>query len=92
MKELAPYYFFMDCISPEALRAQRLAELNDLAEWRQRHLRQIKEWSDPEKREKKIAKAKAEEEAARKITVEMADELADAWDRDDKKPLCIKEK
>ena len=39
-----------DGLSPEAQRAQRLAELKDIAEYKRRHLEAIKAWSDPNKR------------------------------------------
>jgi hypothetical protein len=52
-------------LSPEAAKAQKEAELRDLAEWRARHLKEIIAWSDPVKREAKKALAKQEEEFGR---------------------------
>ena len=37
-------------ISPEAIKAQRMAELRDIAEYRARHLKAVMDWSDPVKR------------------------------------------
>lgn len=58
-------------ISPEALRAQRLAELKDIAEYRARRLQSYKNWSDPVKRAERIQKAQEELIAARKIWADM---------------------
>lgn len=37
-------------LSPEVERAQRMAELKNIAEYRARHLKAIQDWSDPVKR------------------------------------------
>ena len=58
-------------ISPEALRAQRQAELKDIAEYRARRLQAYKEWSDPVKRAERIEKAQEELRIAKEIWEEM---------------------
>jgi hypothetical protein len=63
--DLAGIFFHMEQASPEAMRAQRMAELKNLAEWRQRHLKELIEWSDPVKREAKKAQYAADEAAGR---------------------------
>lgn len=54
-----------EAISPEVVRAQRLAELKDIAEYRARHLKAIQDWSDPVKRKKIQDEHAAAERAAR---------------------------
>lgn len=63
--EFTGVYHMHEEISPEAYKSQRLQELKDLAEWRQRHLAQITEWSSEEKRLERIAKHLVEEAASR---------------------------
>lgn len=61
-------YFHMDQISPEAFKAQRQAELAAMAEYRQRHLQQVIEWSDPVKRAERLLQyAKDEAEGRSKL-------------------------
>ncbi len=55
----------VDAISPETERAQRMAELKNIAEYRARHLQYIKDWSDPDKRAKIQAVHAVEERQAR---------------------------
>lgn len=55
----------MDMISPEAYRAQRMAELQQLANYRARKLKRYQEWSDPEKRALIQNQARADEEEAK---------------------------
>lgn len=57
----------MEQISPEAFKAQRMAELKDIAEWRARHLQYVKDWSDPVKRAQIQADIAFAEKVARKI-------------------------
>ncbi len=54
-----------EAISPEVQRAQRMAELKDIAEYRARHLKYITDWSDPVKRAKIQAEQAAAQAAAR---------------------------
>lgn len=42
----------MHQLNPDVIRKQRMHELKDLAEYRQRHLQPILDWSDPKKRAK----------------------------------------
>lgn len=57
----------MDQFSPEAFKAQRMQELKDIAEYRARHLKFIKGWSDPEIRAKLQAKHAREVEEAQRL-------------------------
>lgn len=68
-------YEDMHMASPEAIRAQRQAELKDLAEYRQRHLQAIKDWSIPEKRAAIIARTEAEKQTAVEICKTMPADL-----------------
>lgn len=61
-------------ISHEAERAQRMAELKNIAEYRARHLKAIQDWSDPVKRKKIQDEHAAAEKIARD---QMAGELID---------------
>lgn len=67
VNEIPGIYFSAFELSPETIKAQRLAELKDLAEYRQRHLKAIQDWSDPVKRAAMQAMAKVEEDQARGI-------------------------
>lgn len=69
--ELPGIYWHMDVISPEAFKAQRMAELKDLAEFRARHLKAIQDWSDPVKRAEIQAKYKVDEAEGKKQFAEM---------------------
>src|SRR4051812_47370010 len=60
----------LDAISPEVERAQRMAELKDVAEYRARRLKAYQEWSDPIKRAQIQAKHAEELKQAR-----------ESWDR-----------
>lgn len=55
----------MEQLSPEVIRAQRQAELADLAKFRARHMQAYKDWTDPVKRAALIVKTEAESEKAR---------------------------
>lgn len=62
-------------MDPEVLRAQRMQEIKDLAEWRSRRLIAYKEWSDPKKREaKKAAYEKDMEDGKAKLADIIKDE------------------
>ena len=61
---LGIFSHYAGAIDPEVAKAQKMQELKDLAEWRARHLQQIKEWSDPVKRAERQAKTQAELQAA----------------------------
>ena len=61
-------------LDPAVLRAQRMQELRDLAEWRHRRLNLIKEWSDPVKRAERQARFAEEHAAAQKIWAEQLEE------------------
>ncbi len=67
MKLNEPTGIFMqhEAISPEVERAQRMAELKNIAEYRASKLRYIQEWSDPVKRAKIQAEHAAAEKKAR---------------------------
>lgn len=65
MKDPSAFFEAYEAISPEAAMAQRLAELRDVAEFRQRHARAYKEWSKPENID--LRKAQAELEAPRAL-------------------------
>lgn len=54
-------------ISPEAIRAQRMAELNDLAKYRARRLRFYMDWADPVMRAKLQEETAAQEHFARTL-------------------------
>lgn len=41
------HFQFDSMLSEETIRAQRLAELKDIAEWRAKRLQAIKDWSEP---------------------------------------------
>lgn len=72
--------FEVQSISPEVERAQRLAELKDIAEYRQRHLKYIQEWSDPIKRAAKQAQYAKELEEAKIIFATQIAEDAKRWE------------
>jgi hypothetical protein len=59
-KLLDAIYAHYDQVSPEVALAQRMQELKDVAEYRKRHLDQIKLWSTPES----VALRKEEHEKA----------------------------
>lgn len=61
-------------LDPAVLRAQRMQELKDLAEWRARRLQAFRDWSDPVKRAARQEQAARELEAAHKRWAEMAEE------------------
>ncbi len=56
----------IDSLDPDTIRAQRMAELQDLAEYRARRLKAYQEWALAEKRCEIQAKAIEEEMVARK--------------------------
>lgn len=66
MKEITGIYYHMDVISPEAFKAQRMAELEQMARYRAMRLQHYKDWADPVKRKIIQTKFKAEEIEARK--------------------------
>lgn len=70
----------VDAISPEVERAQRMAELKDIAEYRARHLRAIQEWSIPELRLKRQAQYARELEEAKLIFAEQVARDARVWE------------
>lgn len=61
-------------LDPSVLRAQRMAELKDIAEWRRRRLNKIMEWSNPEKRAKILAASEREMGEAKRIWAEQLKE------------------
>lgn len=61
-------------INPEAVRAQRMAELKDIAEYRARRLQAIKDWSVAEKRETIQRKAQEELRIAKDLWTHMVAE------------------
>lgn len=66
INEITGEYFFMEQLSPEVQRAQRMAELEQLAKYRALKLQKIKDWSDPVKRaetQAQYAKDEAEDRA-----------------------------
>lgn len=65
-------YHMHEEINPEVFAAQRLQELKDLAEWRSRHLQQIKDWSDVDKRNAKLIEHELNDLVARGIANERA--------------------
>ncbi len=67
----AGYVSQFDQISPEAHRAQRMAELKSVAEWKARRLKEMQDWSDPVKRATRQAKLATELEEAKAIWAEM---------------------
>jgi hypothetical protein len=50
IKEISGIHQSQFMLSPEAIKAQLMAELKDLAEYRKRHLQAVMDWSDPVKR------------------------------------------
>lgn len=62
----------MDRIDPAVERAQRMAELEQIAKYRKRKLQHYLDWSDPEKRAKKQAEIQADIEEAYRIANERA--------------------
>lgn len=61
VSDLIPgYVSHFQQLDPEVIRAQRLQELKDVAEWRARRLQAYKDWADPEKREAMKAKVAKE--------------------------------
>lgn len=75
LHELTGIYHYMDTISPEAMREQRMAELEQMAKYRALKLQQYKDWSDPVKRAAIQARYVLEEAVSRKDLVNIPAEL-----------------
>lgn len=54
-------------ISPEVFKAQRMAELEQIARYREKRLAQFKAWSDPIQRAQILANMGAEDQRAREL-------------------------
>lgn len=67
-------YHMVDQLSPEAYKAQRLQELEDLAKWRARHMAEITSWSSEEKRLERLRRHELEEIESRVIANQKAKE------------------
>lgn len=65
INEIVGIHYHMDILSPEAYRAQRQAELEQMAKYRHMKLQIYKDWADPVKRAEIQAKHKAEEAESR---------------------------
>jgi hypothetical protein len=72
VNETAGIFASVDQISPEAFKAQRMQELKDIAEWRQRRVAAYQAWSTPEA----IAERKAKHEAAAPAALELGRQLS----------------
>lgn len=69
--EITGLYLAYDLPSPEAYKAQRMAELEQMAAYRKLKLKQYQDWADPVKRAAFQAQVKAEEDQARFLLGEM---------------------
>lgn len=69
--ELTGVYFYMDSISPEAMKAQRMAELEQMAKYRSIRIQQYKDWSNPVKREIIKAQYAKDEIECRKLMADI---------------------
>lgn len=88
LNETIGIFYEARTISPEAFKAQRLAELADIAEFRARRLGAIKKWSeDPASREVMKAVATAEERQARREVASEAQRFAKWFDENDRRNL-----
>lgn len=65
------YVSMWEGVTPEAYKAQRMAELEQLAKYRAQRLKFFQDWADSEKREKIKAEAMIEELKAREIASTM---------------------
>lgn len=65
VSDLSEFHIQFDMPSAEAFRAQRMAELEQMAKYRALKLQQYKDWSDPIKRAAFQAKIKADEAIAK---------------------------
>lgn len=73
--------------SPEAKRAQRMAELEQMSAYRSKRIKEYQEWSDPIKRAERQALAEKEAQAARKMVSEKPKEFAFDFDSHDIRAL-----
>ncbi len=78
---------FYEGVSHEAMRAQRQAELQNMAFYNEERRKKFVDWSDPEKRAAMLAQAQVETVAARKMVSEKPKEFAYDFDLMDKKAL-----
>ena len=69
--ELTGIIHHMEAISPEAQKAQVMAEMEQLAKYRAKRLQQYKDWSNPMKRAAMRAQYNADEERDRKLLVDI---------------------
>lgn len=60
-------YDHMNLATPEAMKAQRQAELEQMAKYRSKRLQEYKDWSEPVKREAKKEAFRKEEEKCRPL-------------------------
>lgn len=89
MKETPILFSEVHALSPETIRAQRMAELAQMAKYRRGKLQEYVDWSSPEKRDERIKKAQAEEMAARQMVSSKHEEFARMFDLDDAQPMMI---
>lgn len=77
-----------EAASPEAMRAQRMAELEQMAKYRSQKIQAYKDWSEkPEHREAMKAKVESEARDERRVVSAEAERFAKEFDEADKKQV-----
>jgi hypothetical protein len=93
MKNLNPSIIFFEefSISPEVIKAQRMQELANIAEYRRLRLEEYKKWSamTKEQREEYNAKMRGEENKARALVAKNAEDFAKWFDDKEIHPLVL---
>lgn len=80
----------VDVLDPDTLRAQRMAELADIAEFRKRRLVAIQEWSEnPEKRFLRQREIELGAEAARALVAASPEKFSWLYDAADKVAIGV---
>ncbi len=88
LNEQIGIFYEAHTISPEAFKAQRQAELADIAEFRRRRLTAIKKWGeDSAHRDVMKAVIAAEERQARREVAAEAQRFAKMYDEQDRKQV-----